>query len=110
MAFNRYDILTNYYTQEIKNWNWQKILDGLTEYVPEGHNPEHDDPLVGVWIGTTRGVLPSGKIYTFWTSNQKRSDVIKDECFSDALEQVAAEHGLFLDYVEDSVFLVKSAI
>lgn len=107
MNFDRYAILTKHYEKEIRSWNWNYILKNLAEYEPEGFNPEHDDRLVGKWLGTHFGLYPSGKVYAPWTTNQTRSDMIKDECFNDALEQVAASYGLFLDHFDGSVFVVK---
>lgn len=107
MSFDRYEILTNHYSQEIGRWDWVAIERSLTDYEPEGFDPQYDDPLVGVWIGTTLGVYPSGKIYAPWTTNQTRADVVRDECFSDALQQHASKYGFFVDYFDDSIFLVR---
>lgn len=97
MAFNRYDILTAKYTKEIEQWDWDCIKeDALTNcFVDE------DNIIASSWLGTPFGIYPSGKIYTFWTSNQTRSDVIKDACFIEALERVAEENGMFISYDED---------
>lgn len=107
MTLNRYDILTNHYTTQIHQWNWKDIVSRLSPYEPEGFNPKFDDPLEGAWLGTVLGLYPSGKIYAPWTTNQTRSDVVKDECFMAALEGVAASYGLFLDFQDDGVFVTR---
>jgi hypothetical protein len=104
MTFNRYDILTAHYTNEIRRWRWDQILSGLCEYEPEGGS---DEKFEGRWIGSILGLYPSGKIYAPWTTNQTRADTIRDECFYDALEGVAASFGLFLDTFDDNVFVVR---
>lgn len=107
MAFDRYKILTKHYENRILSWDWERIENQLFDYTPEGFDPKYDDALVGTWLGTTLGVFPSGKIYAPWTTNQTRSDVIRDECFSDALEKVASLKGFAVDYCDGDVFVVK---
>lgn len=107
MRFDRHDILTTSYKHMIARWDWNDIFQRFQEYIPEGFDPTHDEPLEGVWIGTVFGVFPSGKIYAPWTTNQTRSDVVRDQCFSDALEAMAERRGLFVDYSGEDVFLVR---
>jgi hypothetical protein len=107
MPFDRYEILFNHYAEKIGKWDWVEIERRLTDYEPEGFDARYDDPLEGVYIGTTRGVFPSGKIYAPWTTNQTRADVIKDECFSEALQSEAQRRGMFIDYFDDCVFLIR---
>jgi hypothetical protein len=107
MKFNRYEILTTHYTNEIRLWNWIGLVQRFQEYTPEGYDPQSDEPLEGAWIGTVFGLFPSGKVYAPWTTNQTRSDVVRDECFSDALEAVAGRYGLVVDYSGEDVFLIR---
>lgn len=107
MVFNRYDVLFNHYQKEISSWKWGEILQSLTDYEPEGFDPDYDDPLVGAWLGSVMAVFPSGKIYAPWTTNQTRADVVRDECFSEALEAVAGRHGVAVDYFDGSIFVVR---
>jgi hypothetical protein len=99
MKFDRYEILTNKYRKEIEQWDWKKIqADALTNCFVDDEN---NTIVASSWLGTPLGIYPSGKIYTFWTTNQTRSDVIKDECFIEALEAVADKHGMFINYDDD---------
>ena len=100
MAFNRYDILVAKYTKEISAWDWKAIQSSAWSncFIDEENNI-----VASCWLGTPFGIYPSGKVYAFWTSNQTRSDVIKDECFIEALEAVAESHGMFINY-EDDIF------
>lgn len=107
MRFDRYAVLTKHYSEQIRKWDWSAVERNLLEYEPEGFDPHYDEPLVGFWLGTLLGVFPSGKIYTAWTTNQKRSDIVRDECFLGALQEAASKRGFFVDYDDDSVFLVR---
>ena len=100
MTFNRYEILTNKYRKEIEQWDWKAIQSSARSscFIDEENNI-----IASCWLGTPLGTYPSGKIYTFWTTNQTRSDVIRDECFIEALEAVAESHGMFISY-EDDIF------
>ena len=98
MTFNRYEVLVKHYTEEVSAWNWNKIVsDSLTNCFLD----EENNIIASSWLGTPFGIYPSGKVYAFWTSNQTRSDVTKDECFIEALEAVAESHGMFINYEED---------
>lgn len=107
MPFNRHDVLFNHYKQEITEWRWLDILKRLTDYEPEGYDPKYDQPLEGAWLGSVLAVFPSGKIYAPWTTNQTRSDIVRDESFSDALECVAGRYGLTVDYFEGEIFVIR---
>ena len=93
MKFDRYEILTNKYRKEIEDWNWKEIKKSALENVIA----DYDGNVLGsCFIGTVFGVMPSGKFYMPWTTNQTRSDVIRDSCFMDALEEIAEKHGMFV--------------
>lgn len=93
MKFDRYEILTRHYKKQIRDWNWESIKKDIKESCLINENDEIEGTS---YLGSVLNIYPSGKLYTPWTTNQKRSDVIKDECFNDALEAVASEHGLFI--------------
>ena len=103
--FNRYEILTAKYKKEILGWNWKAIKQqALCNCIVDS-----DDNVLGsFYAGSVLSIMPSGKFYTFWTSNQTRSDVTKDECFLSALETVALANDMFIGSSEgdsDSILL-----
>jgi hypothetical protein len=100
MAFNRYAIYQQKYETEIRQWDWHKLTDKM-----DRRTNEWGERYYSAWLGTTLGIMPSGKVYTAWTTNQTSSDVFKDECFSAALETIAEENGCFVYYDDDSIFI-----
>jgi hypothetical protein len=48
------------------------------------------------FLGTVFAIMPSGKYYMPWTSNQTRIDEEKDSVFMEALESILEENGLYL--------------
>jgi hypothetical protein len=99
MTFNRHATLVKHYKNEVSGWDWAKIKEAALENC---RTNDDQDSVYGIsWLGTPLGIYPSGKIYAFWTSNQTRADVAKDEAFIEALEAVAEEQGMFIDYDED---------
>ena len=104
MAFNRYDILTAHYTKEIESWDWNYI----SKEVRENCFVTEDNEIEGrCYLGSVLGLAPSGKIYAMWTSNQTRADVVKDECYFNALNQVAEQNGLYTSCEDDGFFAGK---
>jgi hypothetical protein len=102
--FNSHKILVNHYTNQIKaDFNWDKIK---SEAVTNCR-VEEDMIIASCYLGTVFGITPSGKVYAFWTSNQTRSDVRRDEAFNEALEKVAEENDLFIEYFDDSIFACR---
>jgi hypothetical protein len=97
-------ILVKHYTQRLlEEWKWQAIV------LDANCNVERDEfgERVGrSWLGTVLGLYPSGKIYTFWTTNQTSSDIRRDSAFQDALEAVAESYGGCIEHDDDSVFFV----
>jgi hypothetical protein len=93
MKFNRYDILTAHYTKQIQAYNWQAVLDDAAESCYINENDEIEGKS---FLGSVFSIMPSGKYYMPWCTNQTRSDVTKDECFYDALESIASEYGLWI--------------
>ena len=90
--------LTKQYTEEIESWDWEtaKTDCQLDEYPTP---PEHeDDSAIGrAYIGSVMSIMPSGKYYMPWCTNQTCSDVIKDSLFLEILESIASRYGLWLE-------------
>ena len=55
------------------------------------------------YFGDSINTFPSGKVWAFWTTNQSKADMIKDELFGEILEVVACEKGYSIDYNNDSI-------
>ena len=91
--FNRYEILTKHYISEIENWDWKAVL---KEAKSNCYLDEEEQVIGQCFLGTVFALFPSGKYYMPWCSNQTRQDEIKDSCYSEALEEVAARYGLFI--------------
>lgn len=102
--FDSHKILVNHYTKQIESdFNWDKIK----QEVYTNCRVDEDQIIGSVFLGTVFGLTPSGKVYAFWTTNQTRSDVRRDEAFNEALEKVADKHELFVDYFDDGIFVCK---
>lgn len=68
------------------------------------HNVEDDNSGNKVghsFLGTVFALMPSGKFYMPWTTNQTEEDVEKDAKFGEALFKVAEEHRMFIENGED---------
>lgn len=103
MSFDRYKILIAKYTNEIEAWGWDKIKANAYENCVADRDSE---TVCGkAWLGTPLGLYPSGKIYAFWTSNQTKADMIKDQCFVEALDKAAQDNGMFIDHNDEGDFL-----
>jgi len=90
------------YLEEINSWNWDKIQTGIDS------NPQFNEcgDIVGYClIGSITGLYPSGKIYAMWTTNQTMRDIIQDQAFSEALEEVTTEYGFYIEHINDDVFI-----
>jgi len=96
------ELLYKHYREKIKEtWDW----DGLAQSC--GENPQWDDDgmIVGrAGLGSVISILPSGKVYAQWTTNQTVQDVFRDQAFMRALESVAENHGLFIEEFSDELF------
>lgn len=57
------------------------------------------EPLVraSIYIGSVFSVYPSGKYYTFWTTNQTAEDVRKDEAFQAAMDKLTERYNIILE-------------
>jgi len=84
------------YKEEIESWNWQGIKkDAMTNCFYDSYN--NDNCIVAsTFLGTVFALYPSGKYYMPWTTNQTAKDVIKDEQFSQALEEVAESNDMYI--------------
>jgi hypothetical protein len=50
-----------------------------------------------VFLGTVMQLMPSGKYYTFWTSNQTAVDVYRDERYYSLLHEEAEREGFCIE-------------
>lgn len=110
-----FNVLIAEYEDEIRSWDWEMIIKWFDDHSdsPDYYEDNgYGDRFVYQWIGTVFGLTPSGKVYTFWTTNQTDEDVIRDSAWWEALEVVADEHGCFIGSPEDcgggdDIFLCK---
>lgn len=91
------------YKAEIESWDWGNIKnDAITEarHSEATDNAERTDDgdLIGFsFLGTVFALAPSGKYYTFWTTNQTEEDETEDEKFYQALNDVAEANGMYIE-------------
>ena len=82
-----------YYKDISTNWNWEAIK-------KEARNNcilDEENQIIGqCYLGSVMGLYTSGKYYMPWCTNQTVRDVIKDEAFSEALEKIANDNGMFV--------------
>lgn len=95
--------LSQSYKTEIESWNW----DRLSFYVQEGFE---DDFYEAAYIGTVFGLTPSGKVYTFWTTNQTARDVIRDQAWWDAFESVLESKGYWHDGDSGDILICRNCL
>lgn len=57
------------------------------------------DPFVKgyIYIGSVFSNLPSGKYYTFWTTNQTAEDVRKDESWWNAMNKLCDKYNMLIE-------------
>lgn len=85
--------LTAKYQAEIRSWNWAMIEAeaACNLYLGDG------DTIIGsCYLGSILGIMPSGKYYMAWTTNQTWRDIVMDSLYWDILEEIAEEHGLYI--------------
>lgn len=86
--------LTKRYTAEIKE---SFDFEAIKAECEQNKELDYEDQLVGLsFIGTVFSLMPSGKYYAFWTSNQTETDELQDSCYYDALESVFSDYGMFI--------------
>lgn len=83
------------YLDEIGAWDWTHIKGDAISNPQEAEWPS-DPPTGFTWIGSVYAIMPSGKFYTFWTSNQTDEDMARDQIFMECLESIAESHGMWL--------------
>lgn len=92
------------YKSVILAWNWVEIEKKMKTTVIDN---DSGDPYYSCWIGSTFGVMPSGKIYAVWTSNQTPEDVNRDQQFIEALDSVLGTKGMFADWDNGDLCVCK---
>ena len=88
------------YEAEIREWDWDGIkADALVNADDPDitETGESGETISRVFLGTVFALAPSGKYYMPWTSNQTEEDVDEDSKFYEALDNVAEEHGMFIE-------------
>jgi hypothetical protein len=97
------------YKQQILSWGWpEAVLGTRADALSHGSDPEPNariaeypdctdgcdaDGHVGCYyLGSVMSLTPSGKFYTFWTTNQTSDDVDRDTRWYAALEAVANKY------------------
>jgi len=84
------------YEREIRGWDWWAIVKECQTEMEE--DPDDEYQMIGrCFLGTVFAIMPSGKYYMPWTTNQTYFDMVKDATFYEILEKVAEEHGLFIE-------------
>lgn len=102
--FNSHQILVNHYKNNLLS-NLKK--EEVEKQAYTNCRVEEDSVIASFWLGTQLGIYPSGKIYSFWTTNQGRADIKRDSAFEDALEEVAEQYGFYVDHQDDSIFFSR---
>jgi hypothetical protein len=95
------------YKARIMAWAWDAIVsetrfDAVAHVNALTDNPPHDDRCVDgcdggghvgcYYLGSVMSLAPSGKFYTFWTTNQTARDVERDGAWYAALDAVANKY------------------
>ena len=84
-----FEKLEEKYKKEIlERFNWENIKEEMNEH--EGK----------VFIGSVFSMFPSGKFYMPWTTNQSAKGVLKDEVFSDVLDEILSEKDMWWENSE----------
>ena len=87
------DARSDQYKEQISSeWNFDGIKAECLDYVRE----EDGEKRAECYIGSVLSIMPSGKCYMPWTTNQTRLDVEKDSLFNEAMEEIFEAHGLYL--------------
>lgn len=81
---------------------WDRIIPNLEVY--EG---ELGDKFLGYNLGSVQHLNPSGKIYTFWTTNQTKRDVERDQAYWSRMEHFANKKGFYIFFEYGDAFLAK---
>lgn len=92
MKNKRIDLRAEYAAQ-IEAMDWPAIVAEC-----RGNLAIRDGCLVGLcYLGSVFSLMPSGKYYTPWCSNQTWRDAAMDSAFMELLESAAEAHGLCIE-------------
>ena len=80
------------YSEEISQWNFAELKTDCLDNTFE----DCGDKRAETFLGSVLSIMPSGKYYMPWTSNQSRLDQEKDSVFLEVLESTLEENGLYL--------------
>lgn len=98
-SFNR---LVSEYTAQIENdFDWDDIKESCKDSIDEYNEADYGDFIGRDYLGTVFSLMPSGKYYAAWTSNQSSYNEFIDSAYSEALNKVADKHGLFVENGEN---------
>ena len=81
------------YLDEISSWKWDKVKE---EALDNKFKDFDGETRAECFLGTVFGLMPSGKYYMPWCTNQTSRDVIRDSLYMEALEEIAEEHGMYI--------------
>ena len=82
--------LTKEYSERINSANWASLV---AEAQSEPYDDGDGNTIGAVFLGAVFSLMPSGKFYMPWCTNQTWRDVVKDQLFMELLEAKASEHG-----------------
>ena len=102
-GFDRHEIMKEDYIKNISSWDWdglKKACENSEPFADLFNMDDQDSLIYSCFIGTVFAIMPSGKFYMPWTTNQTKHDWEKDSAFYDALEEVADNHGMFVFHGE----------
>ena len=113
---NVFEKLRDRYIFNIKrDFDYNVIVKEISEsdYVLNEHEVEEHNqtPIRATYIGNHLAMVPSGKYYMPWCSNQTYKDEWKDNAWFEALELVLEQYGMFWQSGEGSatdIFFCKS--
>ena len=93
--------LEDKYRKEIKGWNWEGIKNDILKNSNDPDIVEVDEydgtKRASTFLGTVFNIMPSGKYYMPWAcSNVTAREAYRDEVFSEVLEAIAGQHGMYL--------------
>ena len=96
--FNRHEILRTHYTAQIAaDWDMSAVKADC-ESNAEPDIDAGDDTFIGrCYLGSVFSIMPSGKYYMPWCTNQSRADETRDGAFMEALESALESAGLWLE-------------
>ena len=85
-----------YYSRILNGFYWENIV--RTAKAEPQEDFDNPGTMKGYcFLGTVFSIMPSGKFYTPWTTNQTRQDEIKDEAYMEALERAAEKYGGWIE-------------